>query len=90
MTQTEIERALLGFVVRELLDGSDEDFDAQTPILELGIIDSLSIVSLLAFLDERCGVSVPSEQVRPESFKDVASIALLASTLTSPTERPED
>jgi hypothetical protein len=47
-------------------------------------------VSLLAFLDERCGVSVPSEQVRPESFKDVASIALLASTLNSPTERPED
>jgi 2-hydroxymuconate-semialdehyde hydrolase len=65
---------LRGFVVDELLDGNDEGLDAQTPLLQWGVIDSLAMVTLLAFIEERLGVHVPDEQVRPEHFQNLGTL----------------
>jgi pimeloyl-ACP methyl ester carboxylesterase len=65
---------LRGFVVDELLDGNDDGLDAQTPLLQWGVIDSLAMVTLLAFIEERLGVHVPDEQVRPEHFQNLATL----------------
>ena len=78
MTRAEIERALVDFIGREVLDGDTRDLDERTPLLELGIIDSLTIVSLLAFLEDRLGVRIAPERVRPEHFVNIAAIAAFA------------
>ena len=82
MTRDQIVHALTTFVSVELLGGQSDDLDERTPMLELGIIDSMSIVSLIMFVERRCRVSVPSDLVRPESFRDISSIAALVMTLT--------
>ncbi len=72
---------LRGFVVDELLDGNDDGLDAQTPLLQWGVIDSLAMVTLLAFIEERLGVHVPDEQVRPEHFQNLATLSDLLESL---------
>ncbi len=74
---------LRGFVVDELLDGNDEGLDAQTPLLQWGVIDSLAMVTLLAFIEERLGVKVPDEQVRPEHFQNLAALGELLERLAT-------
>jgi 2-hydroxymuconate-semialdehyde hydrolase len=71
------------FVVDELLDGNDEGLDAQTPLLQWGVIDSLAMVTLLAFIEERLGVHVPDEQVRPEHFQNLATLSDLLERLVT-------
>ncbi|MCA9687535.1 MAG: alpha/beta fold hydrolase, partial [Myxococcales bacterium] len=67
---------LLDFVITEILHG-EEDFDEGTPLLALGVLDSLSMVSLLTFIQERFGVVVVNDDVTVENFEDVAAIAAM-------------
>jgi 2-hydroxymuconate-semialdehyde hydrolase len=70
---------LVAFVNTELaasIEGANL-IDAETPILELGILDSLAMVSLLAFIQTRFGVHVPDEAVIPENFENLGCLASL-------------
>jgi acyl carrier protein len=52
--------------------------DAVTPdtaLLELGILDSLSMVNLLSYLEVNLGVKVPEDQILPENFATPLTIA---------------
>src|SRR5262245_33807366 len=70
---------LIAFVNGELAAGIVDPhvIDAETPILELGILDSLAMVSLLAFIHARFGVHVPDEAVIPENFENLGCLASL-------------
>jgi 2-hydroxymuconate-semialdehyde hydrolase len=59
--------------VRALIAGLDQ----HTPRLEWGVIDSLSVVTLLAFTKERFGIEVPQSEVAPENLNDLASYVSL-------------
>jgi len=83
MSKDQIIDALRSFINHELLEGAADDLDATTPLLELGVLDSLSMVSLLAFIDEKYGVTVPEEYVLPEHFETVAHIASLIDSLSA-------
>jgi acyl carrier protein len=65
---------ILEYVVGEIL-GDANDLDADTPLLALGIIDSLSMVSVMTFIRERFGVEVPNDAVTVENFESVRAIA---------------
>ncbi|MFT5680370.1 MAG: pimeloyl-ACP methyl ester carboxylesterase/acyl carrier protein [Myxococcota bacterium] len=69
--------ALIQFVSTELLDGEDEAIDAKTPLLAWGIIDSMSMMSMLAFIAEDFGIQIPDEEVRPEHFATLDDLATL-------------
>jgi 2-hydroxymuconate-semialdehyde hydrolase len=62
---------LMQFVGRELLDGRDAGLDEHTPLLEWGVIDSLSVAELLSFTSERFQVEVPQTEVTPGNLKDL-------------------
>jgi len=51
--------------------------DDEEPLIESGIIDSLGILKILAFMDETFGVDLSSDQIKPENFKTVSSICAL-------------
>lgn len=68
---------LMQFINQEIMEGQGEDLQIDTPLLELGIIDSLSMVNLLTFIDRQYGIEIPADQALPEHFKDVESIAQL-------------
>lgn len=45
-----------------------------TPLLEAGILDSLSLLKLTLFLEERFGVEVAPDELIPENFETVEAI----------------
>lgn len=81
MKQSEVLDSLKSYVSRELLDGKDIGLDASTPLLEWGIINSIEIARLVAFIQDRFGVEVPGEMIVVEHFKDLTSLTNLVSEL---------
>jgi acyl carrier protein len=73
----ELSRAAREFVDSDLLDGQDSGVSATTPLLELGIVDSISIVALVAFVEDDLGIPVPEEEVHPRHLADVLSVERL-------------
>jgi len=51
--------------------------DDDEPLIESGIIDSLGVLKILAFLDEAFGIDLSSDQIKLENFKNVSSICAL-------------
>ena len=47
------------------------------PLITSGIIDSLGILKIMAFLDEEFGIDLSDQQIVPENFKNVLSICSL-------------
>lgn len=76
----EIENSLHEFVVSELLDGDASELTSSTNLLALGIIDSLSMVSMRVFIERSFGVRVP-DGVQPEDFATLAGIASMVERL---------
>ncbi len=69
------------FLNQEILEEEDIGLEATTPLLQLGIIDSLTMVSLLGFIETEYGVQVPNEEVTPENFENLEKIAQLVNSL---------
>jgi acyl carrier protein len=44
------------------------------PLIESGIIDSLGILKILAFLEESLGLDLASDEVRMDTFRTVRTI----------------
>ncbi len=82
MGRDELVEQLLRYVADELLDGDDQDLDEHTPLLEWGVIDSMSMVGMLSFIEGELGITVPDEHVRPEHFTTVAALVALLVRLT--------
>ena len=61
----------------------DERIDPHTPLLELGILDSLKTAILLNFIRDELGVAVPPMEINARNFKDINSIAAMVNQLTS-------
>ncbi len=74
---------LRGFFARELLDGQEEGLDASTPLLELGLIHSLSIVMLASFVEREFSLHLPLEELTPANLASLGAIADLLERLPS-------
>ncbi len=44
-------------------------------LLEAGLIDSVAIVDLIVFLEKRYGIAVDADDVTPQNFDSIDSIA---------------
>ncbi|MFF5496691.1 acyl carrier protein [Streptomyces aquilus] len=74
----EITEKLLAFVRENFLSGDPEgELTADTPLLELGILNSLNTATLIAHIHEEFGVRVPLGDVTPETFKNLENLGSL-------------
>ncbi|MEQ3511883.1 alpha/beta fold hydrolase [Pseudoalteromonas sp. BZB3] len=77
---------LIDFINNELLEGAAPDLDQHTPLLELGILNSLSMVRLLAHVDQRYGAKIPEHDITPVHFENIETLAALINTLSTKDE----
>lgn len=52
-----------------------------TPLLESGVLDSLSVLKLVLFLEQQFGVVIAPEDLIPENFETVIAICGYLCTL---------
>jgi acyl carrier protein len=73
--------ALRGYLSERILQDSTVTIEPDTPLLEWGILNSVSTVQLIGFIRERFQVDVPPEEIAGRNFKDLRSITQLLAQL---------
>lgn len=71
---TPLTDGLLAFVREDLLKGRDVAIDADTYLFDEGLVDSLGILRLIAFLEGRIGRSIEDREVVMEHFRSVRAM----------------
>jgi acyl carrier protein len=66
--------AVKTFIKEELFGRGEETFDETTDLIEAGVIDSLSLMRLISFVEENCHVQVSDEDMVAENFRTLAAI----------------
>lgn len=72
---------LRAYIEEDLLFGEDPIAD-DTPLVAEGILDSVSIIALFAFLEDRVGLRIPEDEVSPEHLEDLGSLSEWVSRLS--------
>ncbi len=73
--------SLRDYVTERILQDSSVMIEPDTPLLEWGILNSISTVQLIGFIREQFQVDVPPEDVAGRNFKDLRSISQLLAQL---------
>ena len=81
--RSEVLAQLKDFVARELLDGQGQELEESTPLLEWGIVNSLSLANLVGFAESRFGVKVPPEGLIPQNFQSLKHLTDLIVSLSA-------
>jgi len=81
MQEQVILEALRGYLNERILQDSTVALEPDTPLLEWGILNSVSTVQLIGFIRERFQVDVPPEEVAGRNFQDLRSISQLLTQL---------
>ena len=72
-TQPEIEQRLLDFIRTEVLRGQS-DINMDTDLVAAGV-DSLSLVSILLFVEREYGTWMPEMEITAKVLKNIRSLA---------------
>ncbi len=75
MPQTEQDMLLT--MVAETLELEPAELAVDTDLLATGRMDSLAIVNLVSFIEERMGVVLSIDQIVPENFRSVRHLQTL-------------
>lgn len=68
-------QAVKQFILDRYLAGEDPSrLTATTPLVSGGILDSLALLDLVAFLEEQSGVEFEAHEVDPGNFESLAAI----------------
>jgi acyl carrier protein len=76
----EIETVIQRYVSDELMEPqgrSAADLSDDTPLFRTGIIDSFGLLSLVQYLETEFSISVRDEEMLPENFENIRTIAQL-------------
>lgn len=81
MTPTEI---LLTYIARDVLNRPGLELNEDTSLVSSGLVDSLSLVTLLAKLEEVTARRIPAGRVRPRDLETVRTMLATAERVGRP------
>lgn len=74
----EIKRTVRDYLVREVFGGEDPgDLTDATPLITGGLLDSISTLKLVAFLEEQYKIEVQAHEADSENLNTITDIANL-------------
>jgi acyl carrier protein len=75
---SEFKAKIENFIITEVSpDRNLTGLDDEEPLVDSGIIDSLGVLKIMAFLDEEFGIDLSAQQIRLENFRNLTSICKL-------------
>ncbi|MFJ9691370.1 acyl carrier protein [Kitasatospora sp. NPDC101183] len=78
LSEQVVKDKLIEFIRETFLSGDpDRELDEDAPLLEWGVIDSMRIVVLLAFIRRELSTDIPMTQISGTNFRNVRKIAAL-------------
>jgi len=91
MQASDYRRELTTFIQREFVKGTGRvDISPDDPLLSSsgGILDSLNLQRLLLFVEEQFAITVPDEDLLPETFETINDLAAYLETQSASTSAP--
>ena len=77
VTPMHIEQEVRQFIADNLSLSDDAfDLDANASLTQTGLLDSMGVLELIMFLEERFGVSIPNEEALLENLDSVQRIGV--------------
>lgn len=74
----DIEKVVHGYILNEFLPGEDpRELTARTPLITGGILDSITTLKLVVFLEEHFGITVEAHEAGVEHLDSIGQIARL-------------
>lgn len=83
MPEDYLSDALTTFIRENLAQDAPYEINDDTPLLELGILDSLRTAMLLNYIRDGFGTPVPPKMIDAASFQSARTIAALVGGLMS-------
>jgi acyl carrier protein len=80
---TDVVSVVRNYLETELRVRDAERLDAETPLLRMGVIDSLDIVKLAGFIEQTFRVRVNETELTPGNFRTLSAIARYVATKTN-------
>lgn len=65
---------LAQFIAGEILNRKDLTIADDTDLLASGLLDSLSVMSLVFFVEQELAIQIPAEDITIEHFESLAAI----------------
>ena len=72
MNKDRITIALKEFILEKFPLARKRGIDHDTFLLQSGIVDSLGILELVAFIENEFGITVSDDELMPENFQNIA------------------
>lgn len=80
MNSEDVTSTVEKFIVEEIMmAGKGTQIDPESSLIKSGIIDSLSLLRLIDFLEAEFGIMIEDEEVIPENFDNLIIIESLVS-----------
>jgi acyl carrier protein len=74
----DIEKVVHGYILNEFLPGEDpRELTDRTPLITGGILDSITTLKLVVFLEEYFGITVEAHEAGVEHLDSIGQIARL-------------
>lgn len=71
-----IEEQIKNYISRNILFSDDGfNYPDEASLLDEGIVDSIAIMELVAFVEDSMGVQVEEDEITPNNFDSVANLA---------------
>lgn len=72
----DIEKDVREFIAENfILDEDADEIDRDESLTQNGVLDSMGVLELIMFIEERFGVEVPDEDTLPENLDSVGRIS---------------
>ncbi|MFQ6398095.1 acyl carrier protein [Nocardia sp. KC 131] len=75
----DIERPIIEYISGMVAETGGAPVDRETPLLESGVLDSINLVRLVRFIEERFKISIPDTELREDLFESPANVAAYVS-----------
>jgi acyl carrier protein len=79
-SQATIEGEIRAFLSANFPLSASGTLDADQSLVESGVIDSLGVLELVEFLDEKYGLQIAEEELVPENLDSIARIVRFVSS----------
>jgi acyl carrier protein len=69
-----VHRAIRDFIQNELQRPLDDVTDDDS-LLEAGVLDSVAVLQVVTFVEQRFGIAVSEDEMMPDNFESISAIA---------------
>jgi acyl carrier protein len=85
LDNNQLSNQIRSFILDRFPLARKHNFDHRTPLLDTGLLDSLGILDVVEFVEQRFGIPLSDDDLVPENFQTVESLsAFLAKKQSNP------